>query len=348
LSRKIRVPNQALDKFIRPIIQQQLGNGSTGSDEDEAYHYYSKLFGAILQSSQSYEECIRSTLKCFCSELQNVTDIIGFDNFCTILLVKLQNENLQDIAKFIQTYIQSRREDGHEKEEIETALEEVSNNHMGPILKKGRMVLLPTNRFQLMSRLSQTYLVDSISRAIDYRLRFHKFHQKDLFGIDGEGDAADENGDIEEKTFLPQSMHGSRRYLRSLAKNALALVSEYGRPSLFITLACNPYWPEIIEQLLPGQTAFDRGDIACQVFSRKLQALLKNIRTGKYFRVMNATHLYHRVQFEVRVIEYQRRGLPHARGVFKFHRTVIQCPGVKRSWLLRLGLTTISLLAIQH
>jgi len=137
------------------------------------------------------------------------------------------------------------------------------------------MVLLPTNRFQLMSRLSQTYLVDSISRAIDYRLRFYKYHQQDLFGIDAQENNYDESEEKGEKTFLSQSMHGSRRHLRSLAKNALALVSEYGRPSLFITLTCNPYWPEIIEQLLPGQTAFDRGDIVCQVFYRKLQAVLK-------------------------------------------------------------------------
>jgi len=75
------------------------------------------------------------------------------------------------------------------------------------------MALLPTNRFQLMSRLSQTYLVDSISRAIDYRLRFHKYHQRDLFGIGREEENGndDENAENGGKTFLSQSMHGSRR-----------------------------------------------------------------------------------------------------------------------------------------
>jgi len=106
--------------------------------------------------------------------------------------------------------------------------------------------------------------------------------------------------------------------IRSLAKNALALVSEYGRPSLFITLTCNPNWPEILEQLLPGQTAFDRGDIVCQVFYRKLEALLNNIRHGKYFKKKNAIYRFHEVEFEVRVIEYQRRGLPHVHLVLRF------------------------------
>jgi len=98
----------------------------------------------------------------------------------------------------------------------------------------------------------------------------------------------------------------------------LALVSEYGRPSLFITLTCNPNWTEIVEQLLPGQTAFDRGDVVCQVFYRKLEAVLTNIRHGKYFKVKNSVDKFHEVKFEVRVIEYQRRGLPHVHLVLKF------------------------------
>jgi len=137
--------------------------------------------------------------------------------------------------------------------------------------------------------------------------------------VDGDEDVLDENNDSHgEKSFLSQSMHGSRRHLRSLAKNALALVSEFGRPNLFITLTCNPYWPEILEQLLPGQTAYDRGDVVCQVFFRKLQAMLQNIRAGKYFK-FNGTELEgYRIHFEVRVIEYQRRGLPHVHLVIKF------------------------------
>ena len=236
---------------------------------------------------------------------------------------------LTDLLTFGQLYMRSykdrpwnleRRDNGDPIEEIATSLIEVATYHMGSTYKKGKMMLLPTNRFQLMSRLSQTYLVDSISRAIDYRLRFHKYHQKDLFGIgtEDEGDDTNENVEIGQKTFLSHSMRGSRRHLRSLAKNGLALVSEYGRPSLFITLTCNPNWVEIVEQLLPGQTAFDRGDIVCQVFYRKLETVLHNIRHGKYFKIKNRLHQYHKIQFEVRVIEYQRRGLPHVHIVIKF------------------------------
>ena len=45
--------------------------------------------------------------------------------------------------------------------------------------------------------------------------------------------------------YLPDSVHGSQRHLSALAKNALVLVSEYGCPHVFLTITCNPEWPEI-------------------------------------------------------------------------------------------------------
>ena len=112
---------------------------------------------------------------------------------------------------------------------------------MTSTLMRGRMMVLHVNRFQLMSRLGHIYLCDSVSRAIDYRLRFYKINQKNIFGIDEENIVDNEDNDDKQgqKTFLSQSMHGSRRHMRSLAKIALSLVSEYGRSSVFITLTCN-------------------------------------------------------------------------------------------------------------
>jgi len=43
------------------------------------------------------------------------------------------------------------------------------------INRKGKLITV--NRFQVMSRLGQTYFVDNVSRAIDYRLAWHKRHQ---------------------------------------------------------------------------------------------------------------------------------------------------------------------------
>jgi hypothetical protein len=70
--------------------------------------------------------------------------------------------------------------------------------------------------------------------------------------------------------YLPSSVHGLPPHMTALAKNALALVSEFGFPHVFLTLPCNPKWPEIVSQLLDGQTAFDRTDGTAVVFKSRL------------------------------------------------------------------------------
>jgi hypothetical protein len=193
---------------------------------------------------------------------------------------------------------------------------------------------IPVNRMQAMSRLGQHYVVDMISRIIDYRLSWHSRNQELIRGpqegqrrqLPSDNVILHDISDSPEDTsgtasFLSQSMHGSRRHLKKLAKNALAIVSEFGKPTLFITLTCNPHWPEIQEMLLPNQTAFDRTDIVCQVFKARLTALLQNIRDGKYFDDLDQSHrvrVRRKVIYELRCIEYQHRGLPHAHIVIKF------------------------------
>jgi hypothetical protein len=93
--------------------------------------------------------------------------------------------------------------------------------------------------------------------------------------------------------------------MAALAKNALILVSEFGCPHIFLTLTCNPKWPEIMSQLLDGQTAFDRPEVTAAVFKTRLDQMKMNIRNGKYFDGRELIYTFH-------VIEYQYRGLPHA------------------------------------
>jgi hypothetical protein len=93
--------------------------------------------------------------------------------------------------------------------------------------------------------------------------------------------------------------------MASLARNALVLVSEFGCPHVFITLTCNPKWPEIVSLLVHGQTAFDRPDLTGVVFKSRLDQFKMNLRNGKYFDGRKPIYGFH-------VIEYQYRGLPHA------------------------------------
>jgi hypothetical protein len=47
--------------------------------------------------------------------------------------------------------------------------------------------------------------------------------------------------------------------------DAMSLVARYGKPDFFVTMTCNPYWDEIVAELLPGQTPQDRPDVVARV-----------------------------------------------------------------------------------
>ena len=49
------------------------------------------------------------------------------------------------------------------------------------------------------------------------------------------------------------------------------IVAKLSKPDLFLTFTCNPKWPEIVANLLPGQTASDRPDLVARVFKLKLK-----------------------------------------------------------------------------
>jgi hypothetical protein len=61
-------------------------------------------------------------------------------------------------------------------------------------------------------------------------------------------------------------------------------------------------WKEITDALLPGQTTKDRPELVTRIFNLKLDALLKDI----------IDHVLGNVIAKIWVIEFQKRGLPHA------------------------------------
>jgi hypothetical protein len=92
-----------------------------------------------------------------------------------------------------------------------------------------------------------------------------------------------------------------------LYQDAMAVVRHHGKPDLFITMTCNPSWPEIQNELLPGQIATDRPDLVARVFRMKLSAVLDDIRKKEIFGQVVA---------HIEVIEFQKRGLPDAHMLF--------------------------------
>ncbi|XP_031124265.1 uncharacterized protein LOC116026979 [Ipomoea triloba] len=87
--------------------------------------------------------------------------------------------------------------------------------------------------------------------------------------------------------------------------DAMAICRWIGYSNLFITFTCNPKWPEI-ERYLGKRNlkAEDRPDIVCRIFKMKLDDLIKDLRTGELFGTVRAV---------IYTIEFQKRGLPHAR-----------------------------------
>ena len=85
-------------------------------------------------------------------------------------------------------------------------------------------------------------------------------------------------------------------------QDGMARVRALGNPDLFITITCNPNWPEITNALLPGQTPIDRPDIVARVFRQKLAAI-KHLILHK--------HAFGEVLAYCDTIEFQKRGLPH-------------------------------------
>jgi hypothetical protein len=100
---------------------------------------------------------------------------------------------------------------------------------------------------------------------------------------------------------------GSPRDYQGRYQDAMAVVREFGKPDLFITMTCNPHWAEITDLLAPNQKAYDRPDIVARVFREKLLEVKKDIIDNEIFGKVIAYIL---------VIEFQKRGLPHSHMLF--------------------------------
>jgi len=100
---------------------------------------------------------------------------------------------------------------------------------------------------------------------------------------------------------LPSSFLGSPRNMLQNYQDAMSIVSRYGTPDVFVTLTCNPKWPEITAELQPHEKVQHRPDLVARVFHLKLTALIDDIVKNHIFGVVVAY---------VFVIEFQKRGLP--------------------------------------
>ena len=115
---------------------------------------------------------------------------------------------------------------------------------------------------------------------------------------------------VGKRVVLPSTYIGSPRDMNSRYQDAMAIVRSAGKPDLFITMTCNPKWPEIQAELNPLMKAEDRHDLTARVFRGYLDGMLNDLlKDGVMGRRVANTH----------VIEFQKRGLPHAHILIMLH-----------------------------
>ena len=90
--------------------------------------------------------------------------------------------------------------------------------------------------------------------------------------------------------------------LSQLYMDAMALPMRFHKPDLFITVTCNPKWPELTAALPDGSHWRHHPDIVARVFCLKFKSIMNDILEGQIFG---------KVQAYVWRVEWQARGLPH-------------------------------------
>ncbi|XP_027171825.1 uncharacterized protein LOC113771446 [Coffea eugenioides] len=169
-------------------------------------------------------------------------------------------------------------------------------------------------------RLLQQFSVDAYVKIETCRLDFHRHRQNKIRSeilqgiLDSVSVGQTAASKVGRKVILPASFIGGPRDMRRSYLDAMALVQKYGKPDIFLTMTCNPAWKEIQENLKYHEKPQDRPDLLARVFRAKFEMLKAEILNKQIFGEVAAC---------VYVIEFQKRGFPHA------HLLLILKPGHK-------------------
>ena len=174
-------------------------------------------------------------------------------------------------------------------------------------------------------KLFQQFLVDTWVRIESERLEFIRHNQVKLRSEHYSGlmdwiERETQNLGNEylpgKPIILPSSFTGGKRFMQQNYQDTMAISGKYHTPQIFLTVTCNPKHSDIQQNLgnnrynvSPGQTfkpnpnltASDRPDIVAAVFKLHLLYLKDDLKKAFGNQVA-----------QVHVIEFQKRGLPHA------------------------------------
>lgn len=163
-----------------------------------------------------------------------------------------------------------------------------------------RMRLLLEHRFRIFGRLTNEYIVDMFSRFLETRLQYIRTNQLRIRREDAELMGQPSVPDTE-NVYLPSSFLSSQRWASEQVADALTIAAHFGSPTFFVTMTCNPFWPEIQQRLLPGQRWGDDPVLVSRVFKQKFSALLKVLKSMfshagpmvRICRAQNMTYISH-------------------------------------------------------
>ncbi|XP_076908312.1 uncharacterized protein LOC143565126 [Bidens hawaiensis] len=170
-------------------------------------------------------------------------------------------------------------------------------------------------------RLFQQILVDKYTMIEAQRLHFIRGKQHELRcdtyqslrGMQAVGNTNVSTAG--QRVILPSSFTSGVRYMMQNYLDAMCLCRWFGYPDFFITITCNPNWPEVKRFLKDTKLNLeDRPDRLCWLFNVKLDAMIKLMKDKSLFGIVQAV---------VYTIEFQKRGLLHA------HICIFLHPGSK-------------------
>jgi hypothetical protein len=144
---------------------------------------------------------------------------------------------------------------------------------------------------QLGGRGLQEFVVTQFFRMEQQRLSYYARLQKRA-------------REARQRVRLPAAHTQSPRWYADKRDATMATVVRRGKPTLFVTFTFNPTWPEVTRELAPGEDCADQPFLVNSVFSAKLKVLLTMLANGEAFGA--------RAEYVTAVIEFQKRGYPHA------------------------------------
>nr|XP_027108912.1 uncharacterized protein LOC113728748 [Coffea arabica] len=119
-------------------------------------------------------------------------------------------------------------------------------------------------------RLFQQFCIDTYVKIESARLDFHRNRQRqirtDVYQgiLDSIANGETSGSNVGRRIYLPASFIGGPRDMKRRYMDTMTLVQRYGKPDIFLTMTCNPAWPEIKKHLSDREEAHNRPDVTAR------------------------------------------------------------------------------------